>query len=146
MNTTSACIRRRLSVVPVLILLFTLSIPTVLAQPDDRSQMGPAERIERMLAAIDENVGTSDEQSERLRSIFLEEAQKRLELREQFRRGDREAHRAAMEIMQAETNALVGDVLSGEQMATYLEWQESRSQGRRGSREGGTRSRGGNGG
>ena len=145
MNTTSPCIRRRLSAVPALILLFTLSIPTVLAQPGDRSRMDPAERAERMLAAIDENVGTSDEQAERLRPIFLEEAEKRLELREQFGRGDREAHRAAMESMQAETNALVGDVLSEEQMATYLEWQESRSQGRRG-RQGGNWPRGGNGG
>jgi len=51
-----------------------------------------------------------------------------------------------MELRQAETNERVGEVISEEQMAKYLEWQESRSQGRRGSREGGTRSRGGNGG
>ena len=145
MNTTSRSIRRRLSAVPVLILLFTLSIPAVLAQPGDRSQMDPPERVEQMLAAIEENVGISDEQAERLRPIFLEEAEKRLELREQFGRGDREARRAAMELRQAETNERVGEVISEEQMAKYLEWQESRSQGRSGGR-GGSRPRGGNGG
>ena len=145
MNTTSPCIRRRLSAVPALILLFTLSIPAVLAQPGGRMQMDPAERVERMLAEIDENVGISDEQVERLRPIFLEEAEKRLERREQFGRGDREASRAAMEIMQAETNERIGEVLGEEQMTKYLEWQESRLQGRRG-RQGGNRQRGGNGG
>ena len=145
MNTTSRSIRRRLSAVTVLILLFTLSIPAVLAQPGHRSLMDPPERVEHILSLIADNYVISDEQAERLRPIFLEEAEKRLELREQFGRGDREARRAAMELRQAETNERVGEVISEEQMAKYLEWQESRSQGRRGGR-GGNRPRGGKGG
>lgn len=110
-------------------LLSLLSSGSVTAQPVNRPQMDPSERIERMLADIKENVGISDEQADLLRPIFLEESEQRRDLFDRFGRGNREAMQAAMETVRAETTELVGEVLDEEQMARYLEWQESRPRG-----------------
>jgi len=118
--------------------LFALAFSSVIAasiataQPGGRLQVDPEERVERTLAAIRQNVGISVEQAEQLRPIFLEDGERRSELFEQFGRGNREAMRAAMDVLGAETNELVSEVLSEDQMTKYLTWQESRPRRPRG--------------
>ncbi len=141
MKNLSLVIRQGISGCCAGALVLLLTAGSVAAQPGNRPQMDPAERVEQMLVDIDENVGIADEQADLLRPIFLEESEQRRELFEQYGRGNREAMQAAMESVRAETNELVAEVLDEEQMAKYLEWQESRPRGPggppRGNRPGG---------
>ena len=164
MSAAFSVLRRTLSAFPVLSLLVILSATAASAQRSDRAQaervdrdrvqMDPAERVERILAGFADRLGVSDEQAERLRPILLEEAEQRRELQKQFGREDREAARASLVALQAETNKRVGEVLTEEQMPRYLEWRTSHQRGSRGERDsnrprgsrgerGGSRPRGG---
>ena len=120
-------------------LMIILSISSAFAQPASRMQMDPAERVEQMLAAIDEHVDITDEQADQLRPILLEESEQRREVSEQLGRSNREAMRAAVEALRAETNERVREILTEEQMTRYVEWQQSRPRGPRQGRRPGAR-------
>lgn len=119
-------------------LMIFLATSSSFAQPAGRMQMDPGERVEQMLVAIDEHVDITDEQADQLRPILLEEGERRREVSEQLGRSNREAVRAAMDAIRAETNQRVREILTEEQMTKYVEWQQSRSRGpRQGRRPGG---------
>lgn len=119
-------------------LMIFLATSSSFAQPAGRMQMDPGERVEQMLLAIDEHVDITDEQADQLRPILLEEGERRREVSEQLGRSNREAVRAAMDAIRAETNQRVREILTEEQMTKYVEWQQSRSRGpRQGRRLGG---------
>lgn len=112
------------------VFLFALAAAVTVAQPQQRMQMTPEQRMQR----LKDSLALSDSQAVQILAIFREDDVKRAELFE-VNAGDREAMRESIRILARQTDAKIEEILTPEQNEKYAvlkkQWQERRGEFRR---------------
>jgi Spy/CpxP family protein refolding chaperone len=110
--------------------LFTVAAAPTPAQPQQRMQMSPEQRTQR----LKDSLALTDSQAVQILAIFRENEVKRSELFD-VNSGDREAMRESMRILARETDAKIEAILTPDQNEKYQvlkkQWQERRGEFRR---------------
>jgi hypothetical protein len=109
------------------VFLLTVAAAASVAQPQQRMQMSPEQRTQR----LKDSLALSDSQAVQILAIFQENDMKRAELFES-NSGDRDAMRESMRILTRETDAKVEAILTTGQHEKYKvlrkQWQERRGE------------------
>ena len=117
-----------------LVLIFFLLFTLINCSDDQQSRrrMSPQERATQLQKELD----LTDEQTKQFEKIFIESQKKMAEDRELYR-GDREQMREMMRQNREETDELIEEILTAEQLVKYQEYRAEREEEireRRGSR------------
>jgi len=104
--------------------------------PGAQDQATPAERVERQLKMMTEQLSLSAEQSEKLKPVLLQQMTERQELRQKMQGSDRQAMMTEMKTMQEKYDAQFKTILTADQYTKYQANQAQMRNGRGGQRQG----------
>lgn len=85
----------------------------------------PEERAQRTADQLTKQLGLTEDQKTKVKSIYLDQATAMMKMREESK-GDREAMMAKMKTVNEETDKKVEALLTAEQKTSFATWKEER--------------------
>jgi len=107
----------------LLIFIFSISAMHCSDSQNFQGRMNPEARATQ----LKERLSLNDEQTKKVQQIFLESSEKMTEMREQFG-DDRSQMRELMMKNREETNNKIEEILNGDQIELYRQFQQEQNQ------------------